>query len=68
MSQVMTTVSALVDILEERGVLFPVESSTVISTPLDTPVGLRQNVIRELLISEREYVASLEKLMVPTSP
>jgi hypothetical protein len=58
------TVSALLDILEERGVLLPVESPTVVSASTDSPLGLRQNVIRELLNSEREYVASLEKLMV----
>jgi hypothetical protein len=57
-------VSALLDILEERGVLLPVESPTVVSASTDSPLGLRQNVIRELLNSEREYVASLEKLMV----
>jgi hypothetical protein len=61
---VVTTVSALLDVLEEQGVLSPMESPTVSMTPVDTPVGLRQNVIRELLNSEREYVAALEKLMV----
>jgi hypothetical protein len=62
--KVVTTVSALLDILEERGVLLPVESPTIVSTSTDNPLGLRQNVIRELLNSEREYVSSLEKLMV----
>jgi hypothetical protein len=62
--KVVTTVSALLDILEERGVLLPVESPTIVSASTDNPLGLRQNVIRELLNSEREYVSSLEKLMV----
>jgi len=61
-------VSALLDVLEERGLLLPVESPTVMSTPADTPVGLRQTVIRELLNTEREYVAALEKLMVHRTP
>lgn len=64
--KVVTTVSALLDILEERGVLLPVESPTIVSASTDNPLGLRQNVIRELLNSEREYVSSLEKLMVRT--
>jgi len=61
-------VSALLDILEERGLLLPVESPAAIATPADTPVGLRHTVIRELLNTEREYVAALEKLMVHHTP
>jgi cell division control protein 24 len=56
-------VTALLDILEERGLLLPVESPTA-SDPLDNPVGSRQKVIKELITTEREYVTSLEKLMV----
>jgi hypothetical protein len=61
--QVITTVSALVDILEERGLLLPVESPST-ADPLDNPVGSRQKVIKELITTEREYVAALERLMV----
>jgi hypothetical protein len=59
-------VSALLDILEERGLLSPVESPTA-SDPLDNPVGARQKVIKELLTTERKYVESLERLMVHLS-
>lgn len=52
----------LLDILEEKGLLMPVEASST-SDPLDNPVGSRQKVIKELILTEREYVASLEKLM-----
>jgi hypothetical protein len=61
--KVVTTVTALLDILEERGLLQPVESPST-SDPLDNPVGSRQKVIKELIDSERKYVTSLEKLMV----
>jgi len=57
-------VGALLDILEDRGLLVPVESPTA-ADPLDNPVGARQKVIKELLTTERKYVESLEKLMVP---
>lgn len=55
--------TALLDILEDRGLLLPVESQ-LSSDLLDNPVGSRQKVIRELITTEREYVASLEQLMV----
>jgi hypothetical protein len=56
-------VTALLDILEERGKLQPVESALA-SDPLDNPIGSRQKVIKELILTEREYVGSLEMLMV----
>jgi hypothetical protein len=59
----VTTVTVLLDVLEERGLLNPVESLYT-SEILDNPVGHRQKVIKELITTEREYVASLEKLMV----
>jgi len=40
----------------------PVDTPTS-NDPLDNPVGARQKVIKELITTEREYVASLEKLM-----
>ena len=55
--------TALLDILEERGLLLPVESQ-LSSDLLDNPVGSRQKVIKELITTEREYVNSLEQLMV----
>jgi cell division control protein 24 len=58
----VTTVTALLDILEEQGLLMPVDMPTS-NDPLDNPVGARQKVIKELITTEREYVASLEKLM-----
>jgi hypothetical protein len=60
-------VTALLDILEERGKLQPVESALA-SDPLDNPVGSRQKVIKELILTEREYVGSLEMLMVRSRP
>ena len=61
--QVVTTVTALLDILEERGLLMPIESPSI-NELLDNPVGSRQKVIKELITTEREYVAALETLMV----
>jgi len=58
-------VTALLDILEEQGLLLPVDMPSS-NDPLDNPVGARQKVIKELIITEREYVASLETLMVTT--
>jgi hypothetical protein len=60
---VVNTVTALLDILEEQGLLLHVETQ-MSSDLLDNPVGSRQKVIRELITTEREYVASLETLMV----
>jgi cell division control protein 24 len=51
------------DILEERGLLLPVESPST-SDPLDNPTGSREKVIKELITTEREYVSALERLMV----
>ena len=66
--QVVTTVTYLLDVLEDRGLLNPVESQCT-SEILNNPVGHRQKVIKELITTEREYVASLEILMVsPINP
>ena len=59
----VTTVTALLDILESEGLLLPIDSPSA-SDPLDNPIGSRQKVIKELITTEREYVASLEMLMV----
>jgi hypothetical protein len=61
--KVVTTVTALLDILEEKGLLLPIESPSTMD-PLDNPVGSRQKVIKELITTEREYVSALERLMV----
>jgi hypothetical protein len=61
--KVVTTVTALLDILEDKGLLLPIESASAMD-PLDNPVGSRQKVIKELITTEREYVAALERLMV----
>jgi cell division control protein 24 len=59
----VTVVTWLLDKLEEDGLLMPVDYSTS-TDMLDNPIGSRQKVIKELIMTEREYVAALEKLMV----
>lgn len=61
--QVVNTVRRILDMLEENGTI-SVQSMKESALTTDSPKDMRDNVVFELLSTERKYVQDLEGLQV----
>lgn len=59
----MNTVKRILDLLEEKGTI-SVKSIKESALSTDSPKDMRDNVVYELLSTERKYVQDLEGLQV----